>query len=142
MVSYENSVVINVSPSEVFAYANEPATVPDWLVGMVEVRDVVGTGAGQQYEWTFKMVGVQLRGQNVIVDYIANECATHQSIGMITSSWTNIVEPHEDGAKLTIKVEYSLPVLVLGKLAEHLVVRRNERSLSASLLNVKDTLEG
>jgi len=142
MVSYENSIVIEASPNEVFAYVNEPATVPDWLVGMFEVREVIGAGAGQQYEWTFKMAGVQLRGQNVIVDYIANECATHQSIGMLSSSWTNIVEPHEGGTKLTIKVEYSLPVPVLGKLAEHLIVRRNERSLSASLLNAKEILEG
>ena len=105
MVSYENSIVIEASPNEVFAYVKEPATVPDWLVGMFEVREVIGAGAGQQYEWTFKMAGVQLRGQNVIVDYIANECATHQSIGMLSSSWTNIVEPHEGGTKLTIKVE-------------------------------------
>jgi carbon monoxide dehydrogenase subunit G len=142
MVSYENSIVINASRSEVFAYANEPATLPDWLVGMFEVREVIGTGAGQQYEWTFKMAGVQLRGQNVVVDYIADECATHQGIGMMSSSWTNLVEPHEDGAKLTIKVEYSIPVPVLGKLAERLIVSRNERALQSSLLNLKETLEG
>ena len=142
MVNYENSIVIHASASEVFAYVNEPTTIPDWIVGMIEVRNVVGTGAGQQYEWTFKMVGIQLRGQTVVVDYILNQCSTHQTIGMISSSWTTTIEPHEDGAKLNIKIEYTLPVPVLGKLAEHLTVRRNARDLDSSLLNIKEALEG
>lgn len=141
MISYESSMVINAPASAVFRYVNEPTTLPEWLTGMIDIRDVIGTGEGQQYEWTFTMVGIQLRGMNVVVEYVVNERATHQSIGMVTSSWTNIVEPQPGGAKLTIAIEYSLPVPVLGKLAEKMVVRRNARDLDSSLLNVKETLE-
>lgn len=141
MASHKNSIVIKAPLNEVFAYVNEPTTLPDWMVGMIEVRNVIGTGEGLQYDWTFKMVGVQLRGQNVVVEYVENECATHQGIGMISSNWTNIVAPHEDGTELTIDVDYTMPVPVLGKLAEHLTVRRNERGIQFSLLNVKEILE-
>jgi len=142
MISYNNSIVINAPVSEVFTYVNELTTMPDWLTGLVEVRNVIGTGEGQQCEWTFKLVGVQLRGQAVTVDCVANERCTHQSIGMFSSTWKQIVEPHEDGTKLIIEVEYALPLPVLGKLAEHLTVRRMARDLDSSLLNIKEALEG
>lgn len=142
MIAYDDSIVIEAPVSEVFAYVNELSTMPDWLTGLVEVRNVIGTGVGQQCEWTFKMIGVQLRGAAVVVDCVPNEWCTHQSIGMLSSDWTNIVEPHEDGTKLTVEVEYTLPGAVLGKLAEHLTVRRMKRDLRSSLLNVKDMLEG
>ena len=54
---------------------------------------------------------------------------------------THIVQPHEDGTKLIIEVEYSLPLLVLGKLGERLTVRRMARDLDSSLLNIKEALE-
>jgi uncharacterized membrane protein len=141
MASHENSIVINAPVSDVFAYVNAPATIPDWMTGMIEVRNVIGSGAGEQYDWTYKMVGVHVRGQNVVVEHIPNERATHQGIGMLSSTWTNIVEPHDGGTKLTIQLEYTIPVPVLGKLAEHLTIRRNDRDFKTSLLNLKETLE-
>ena len=142
MASYEGSIVINAPVSEVFEYVNAPATLADWMTGMIEVRNVIGSGAGLQWDWTYKMVGIHVRGQSVIVDHIPNERATHQGIGMLTADWTNIVEPHDGGTKLTMKLEYTIPVPVLGKLAEHLTIRRNARELETSLLNLKETLEG
>jgi len=142
MIDYADSIVIEAPVTEVFAYVNDLSTMPDWLLGLVEVRDVIGTGEGQQCDFTFKMIGVQLRGSAVVVDCVPNERCTHQSIGMLSADWTNIVEPHEDGTKLTVEVEYTLPGAVLGKLAEHLTIRRMKRDLRSSLLNVKDMLEG
>jgi uncharacterized membrane protein len=142
MAWHKNSIVVDAPLYDVFAYVNEPSTLPDWMVGMIEIRNVLGTGEGQQYDWTFKMVGIQLRGQNVVVEYVPNERAAHQGIGMIQSLWTNTVEADGDGTKLTIEVEYTIPVPVLGKLAESLTVRRNERDLRSSLLNLKEKLEG
>lgn len=141
MISYDNSIVINAPVGEVFTYANELASMPDWLTGLVEVRKVIGTGLGQQCEWMFNLAGVHLHGQAVVVEYVENRRCTHQSIGMFKSDWTHIVEPHEEGTKLIIEVEYSLPLLVLGKLGERLTVRRMARDLDSSLLNLKEALE-
>jgi uncharacterized membrane protein len=141
LASYENSIAIEAPLGAVFAYVNDPTKFPDWVHGMVEVRNVIGSGEGQQYEWTFKMIGMQFHGQSIAVNYVEDECAAYQSIGMIESLWTNIVEPHDGGTTLTIKVEYSIPAPVLGKLAEQLTLRRNKRGLDASLLNAKEVLE-
>ena len=141
MATVKESTVINAPPDRVFAYVTEPATMSEWLAKMVEVRNVVGTGEGQQYEWTYKYVGLLLRGQSVVVQHVPNALAVTQSIGTIASTWTFNIEPHEEGTNLTIEVEYSVPIPVLGKIAEHIAVRRDARDLETSLTNVKETLE-
>ncbi|MBW2188076.1 MAG: hypothetical protein JRG93_00605 [Deltaproteobacteria bacterium] len=66
----------------------------------------------------------------------------HQTIGTINSVWTFKFEPHDEGTSLTLEVEYSIPIPVLGKLAERLVLRRDKRTLDFALTNVKELLEG
>ena len=41
-----------------------------------------------------------------------------------------------------MEVDYTIPVPVLGKLAEKLVLKRNERESEMNLQNVKERLEG
>ncbi len=140
MVCLKKSAVINAPTDRVFAYVTEPATMSEWLPSMVEVRDIIGTGAGQQYGWTYKYVGLLLRGQSTVVEYVPNEISVTQSIGTIGSIWTVGVEPHEEGTTLTIEIEYDIPIPVLDKLAERGVVRRDTRSLELALTNVKEML--
>lgn len=141
MALLSKSAVIHAAPERVFAYVTKPLALPEWLPSMVEVRNIVGTGAGQQYEWTYKMAGLLLHRQSTVVEYLPNQCAVHQSIGSIGSDWTMAVAPHEEGALLSIRVEYSVPVSVLGKLAERLAVRRDARDFALAFDNIKETLE-
>lgn len=133
--------MIDAPVEDVFDFVNDPLNLPEWMIGMIEIRDPTGSGEGLQYEWTYKMGGLQLRGQNIVVEYVRNETATHQSIGMVESLWTNILRPHDGGTELTIEVQYMIPLVVLGKLAEHLTLRRNEREMKLSLLTLKEILE-
>ncbi|MBW2215198.1 MAG: SRPBCC family protein [Deltaproteobacteria bacterium] len=142
MVALKKSLVINAPAERVFAYVTEPTTMPDWFPGGVEARNVVGSGEGQQYEWTHKYVGILLRGQTTVVEHVPNKHSVHQSIGTIRSVWKFSVEPHEEGTTLTIEIEYDIPVPVLGKLVERAVVGRDARDLEMGLINVKETLLG
>jgi carbon monoxide dehydrogenase subunit G len=141
MASWKKSVFIDASPDQVFAYVDDPSKLVEWLPGMMEVHDVIGSGAGQQHEWTYKMAGVKLRGQAVVVEHILNTSAVHQTVGMIHSTFAYSVEPHDEGTRLSLDVEYTVPIPVLGKLAERLVIARNARELALALTNVKETLE-
>lgn len=142
MISYRDSIFIHAPVTEVYSYVNDLSTMPEWLTGLVDVHNLVGDGEGQQCEWTFKLVGITLRGEAVVIESVPDHRSVHQVIGMLHATWTSLVEPSEDGTKLSIDVEYALPGAVLGKLAEHLTVRRMSRDLHASLLNLKDLLEG
>jgi len=141
MASWKDSILIDASPDDVFAYVDDPRELPTWLPSMIEVRNVIGTGLGQQYEYTYKMAGILLRGQNIVVEYVPNERGLHQVIGMISALWDYSVEPHADGTVLNIQVEYSIPIPVLGRLAERLAIKQNAASFDLALINVKDVME-
>jgi hypothetical protein len=141
MAAWKNSIVIHASAKRVFAYVDDAENLVEWVSGMMEVHDITGCGAGQQQSWTYKMAGVHLHGEAVVVEHVPDSHAVHQTIGMIHSTFAYTVEPHEGGALLTVEVDYRIPIPVLGKLAERLVLARNARELELALINVKETVE-
>ena len=141
MASSKKSTVVRVPPEQVFAYVDEPEHLVEWLPGLMAVYEVIGSGAGQQMEWTHKMAGMRLHGQTVVVEHVPNKYAVHQLVGMLHGTFTYSVEACEAGTELTLEIEYSIPVPLLGRLAERLVIARNARELELALTNVKESLE-
>lgn len=141
MASHTNTIDIRAPLTRVFAYIADPRMLPDWMVGIKEVRNVIGSGEGAQYDWSYTMAGIPLRGQSVVVEYEENERTVHQGIGMIDSVWVGTVEPLDHGTRLTVDVEYTLPFFILGKLAESATVGRNDHDIRTSLAKVQAILE-
>jgi uncharacterized membrane protein len=141
MARAKRSININAPVDKVFAYIDDPTNGPEWMPSLTEVSDVSGSGVGQHYRWKWKMVGVPLAGESSVTEHVPNERVVSENKGGVTSTWMDILEPHGDGTTLTIDVDYTIPIPVLGKLAEKLVLKRNERELELALENVKDTLE-
>jgi len=141
LASWKNSAVIHSPADRVFAYVDDPANLPVWLPSIVEVRGVIGTGAGQQFEWTAKMAGLLLRGQTTVIEHVPNEHGVHQSIGTVHCTFGYTVEPNHEGTTLILEIDYSVPVPVLGRLAEHVLIKRNVREFELGLATIKETLE-
>ena len=141
MALWKNSIVIHTPPEEVFAYVDDPMTLVEWLPGLMAVFDVIGSGIGQQQEFTYKMAGVRLHGQAVIVEHVPNTRSVYQTVGMVHSDFGYSVEAHEEGTRLTLEVKYTVPIPVLGRQAERLVIARNAREFELALTNIKETLE-
>jgi len=141
MAKIQKSITINGPVDRVFAYVDDVMTSPEWLPSMMEVRDVTGSGVGQHYRWRYKMAGVPLNGESTVTEHIPNERRVTDSKGGVISTWTYTFEPHDGGTKLGIEIEYTIPVPVLGKLAEKLVLKRNEREADTAMENIKDKME-
>jgi carbon monoxide dehydrogenase subunit G len=141
MASIKRSIAIQSTPERILGYVTEPRTLAEWIPSMVETRNIIGGGEGQQYEWTYKMAGLLLRGQTTVVEYEPSTRAVHQSIGTVSSTWTTTLTPRDGWTDVTMEVEYTVPIPVLGKLAEQLAIRRDARDLEIALTNLKETLE-
>jgi uncharacterized protein YndB with AHSA1/START domain len=137
-----SSTNISAPVEKVFAYVTDPTNLGEWMVGITEVKDVTGSGVGQHHHWTYKMVGVPLHGETTISECVPNERWVTNSKGGVTSIFTFTFAPHEGGTKLNVDIDYTIPIPVLGKLAEQLVLKRNQRDMDVSLENIKDTMEG
>jgi len=141
MPTITNSINISAPVEKVFTYVTDPMNAPEWFVGMSEVSHVTGSGVGKHYHWKYSMIGIPLHGEGTIVEYLPNERMVIEGKGGVTSRITYRFESREGGTKLDAETEYTIPVPVLGKLAERLVLKRNRRESDMSMENIKERLE-
>ena len=142
MARVEGSIIINAPVEKVFAYLDDPANGLDFIPGITDIRDVTGLGVGQKWGWTYKMMGLSLKGEAEVTEYIRDKRCVVKTTGGILSIWTLTFIAKAGGASMRLAVEYSIPVPVLGKLAERLVLRLNQREAEFAIANLKERLEG
>lgn len=139
----ERSITINAPVEKVFKYIEDPMNTPDWLPSAMESTDVSGSGVGKHYRYSYKMAGVLLKGEATITEHIPNERIVLQAEGGgSTSTWSYSFKMHDGATMMKLDVEYTIPVPVLGKLAEQLVLKRNEREADLAMANLKEIMEG
>jgi len=87
------------------------------------------------------MAGIRLNGETERTEDIPNKRIVDKSKGAIQSTWTYSLEPHGDMTHLDLDVDYTIPIPVVGKVAEKFVLRLNEREAEMDAQNLKDRLE-
>ena len=142
MARVERSITINAPVEKVFAYIADPTNELESIPSITDIRNVKGEGVGQTYEWTYKMIGIALRGKSEVVEYKPNERYVSKSGGGIVSTWTYSFKAETGGTHMNLVVDYTIPIPVLGKFAERLVLRQTEREADLSMATLKDRLEG
>lgn len=141
MEAIRKSIEIRASVNQVFAYLADPENDPQWVPSLMEVRNISGSGSELRYEWTYKMVGFKLDGETRTVEHVPNERMVMTTHGGVDSKWIYGLTPTAAGTRLDLSVEYEIPLPVLGKLAEKLVARANQRELEVAIHNLKDQCE-
>ena len=142
MAKVERSITINAPVEKVFNYLADPMAQLEWLPSMMDVKDVSGSGVGQHFRWTYKMAGVLLKGETTVTEHIPNERRVTQSKGGVTSTWIVNLETHDGGTIMGLDIEYTVPIPVIGKIAEKIVLKRNEREADLAMSNIKENMEG
>ena len=126
----------------VFAYVDDPATAMEWLPSMMGVRNISGTGIGARHEWTYRMAGLFLDGESTTIAHLPCERRVVRSRGGIDALWTFALEPRGEGTRLELTLEYNVPPALISRMAEQLVVRRNDREIGRAIKSIKDYCEG
>lgn len=142
MAEIKRSISINAPVEKVFAHIEDPVNFPEVWPSMVEVKDVeeLPTG-GRKFNWVYKMLGIHLEGTSETTEYVANQRIVTKGTGGVASTFVWEFLPEGEGTKLNVSIEYIVPVPVLGKLAEGLIVKLNEREADTLMANLKDRLE-
>lgn len=141
MAKVSRSIILKAPVDKVFQYISNPVNEMEFIPSITDIRDVQGQGVGDKYGWTYKMMGISLQGESEIIESVASKRYVNKSTGGIVSTWTWTFEPEGDGTRLGITVDYTIPVPVLGKVGERLVLRQTEREADYAMDNLKDILE-
>jgi uncharacterized membrane protein len=142
MARIEKTVTIKVPVDKAFSYITSPMNQLEWMPSITDVRDVSGLGKGQRFDWTYKMMGMHLKGQTEVTEFVANQRFVLKTTGGIASTWIWTFMAETNKTQLKLLIEYTVPMPVLGKIAELLVLRQNEREADLAMTNIKARLEG
>ena len=142
MVKTEKNITIKAPVEKVFSYISEPTSLPEIWPSLVEIKDVKPLpNGGHSNRWVYKMAGVRLEGSSEDIEFTPNQRLVSKTKGGADSTQTWIFEPEADGTKVTFEVGYTVPIPVLGKLAEAIIVKMNDREGDLILTNLKARME-
>lgn len=141
MAKYEGSIQINASPKKVWDYLTVTEKTPEWIPNLAEVKNIKGAGVGKTWDWAFSMAGIPLKGKTEVVEQEPEKKEVAKIKGGIECTWTTTLDKVEKGTKVHMAIEYKIPVPVVGKIAEKVLVKMNKNSFDAMLQNVKELIE-
>jgi hypothetical protein len=109
---------------------------------MVEAKDVQRLpNGGNKFRWVYKMAGMSFEGESEDTEVVPNERVVSKTEGGIESEITWAFQPENGGSNVTFEGEYTVPIPLLGKLAEAFIVKLNENEAEAILANLKSRME-
>jgi len=128
MAKIDKEVWINAPIEKVFGYVSEPSNLPEFWPSLIELKDVQPLpNGGYRARWEYKMLGLRLEGTAEYSQIVPNRLVAIETKGGIKSaiSWT--FRSWEDRTRVTLTIEYKVPVPLLGKLAEAIIVKMNDQ---------------
>jgi len=136
------SMSIKSPVEKIFNYISEPTNPPEIWPSLIEIKDVQRLPDGKtKNRWVYKMAGIRLEGTSDGVESVPNQRIVSKTKGGVESTQTWTFQPEGDGTKVTFEVEYTVPIPVLGKLAEAIIVKMNEHEGEVILANLKTRME-
>jgi len=142
MVKITKSTIIHAPVEKVFNYQSDPTNLPEIWPSMVAIKNVrPSASGGKDFDWVYKMAGMHFDGASETTEQIANQRLVTRSVKGIDSTFIWTYTSEESGTRLSLEVEYNVPIPLLGKLAEAFIVKQNEHEADVMLANLKDRME-
>ncbi len=143
MKTIKRILEIKAPVQRVYDFLAQPSNLPGIWPHMQSVSNVVDGIAGtHDFDWEFKMGGLTFKGRAKVEEARPGKLVRYRNQGGIPSTFLWTYEGlNGSGTRLTLDVEYTIPTPILGKIAEVIVVKMNERDLDTMLANLKDIVE-
>ena len=145
MAHIEKSVIINAPLEKVFHYTANPATMHEWISGLIESRDLPDgpVSVGTTWIQVIRLAGknIEMRRQVTVYEPPHKLVWEGDMVGG-KATFINTFEPVNDKTKFTIIMDYTLPGSFMGQFADKLLVERiADRDVAHNTVTLKTILE-
>jgi len=124
----EKEVTVTAPIEKVFSYISEPSNLPEFWPSLIEIKDVQSLpNGGYSGRWVYKMAGMRFEGTAEYTTIIPNQWFVIETRGGIMSTITWTLRSKDNITRVTLTIEYNIPIPLFGKLAESIIVRWNEQ---------------
>jgi len=141
MVKIIRSIIIKAPLDKVFNYLSNPDSLLEWHPNITHVRNITGKKERAQWTWDYKMMGISFTGKARVIGYLEYDNIRMETTGEIESSWIFNFRSQAGGTRLNFEIDYTIPLPVLERVNELLIIQRNERVIEMALANIKERME-
>jgi len=142
MAQISKAIRIEASVEMVFDFMAEPGNLLEIWPSLLEVKDIQPLpNGGYAYCWTYKMAGMRFKGQATCTEYAKDRQIAYQNQSGIASRFIWTYMPEEQGTKLGVNIDYTIPGAAISRLAEPVILKMNEHEVDTLLANLKVRLE-
>ena len=142
MTKLVKSIMVNAPAAKIFDYMNNPNNLPEFWPSIVDVKDIERLpNGGTRFKLTYKMGGIKLDLVSEDIEVVPNQRVVTRTSGGIESQVTFTYEENGTATKVTAEDEYKVPIPVIGKLAEAVIIKMNEQEAVTVLANLKLRME-
>lgn len=142
MIRIDKEVIVSSSLEAVFDYVQNPLNWLEIWPGLLQIDDLKPlTGGGYTGRYQYKMAGMVFQGKGVFTEYIPNRWFVVTTKGSVQSTITCTFRTIEElNTRITLTIEYEVPIPLLGKLAEYIIMKMNDQEADLVLANLKTRL--
>ena len=142
MIVVDKEVMVDAPIEKVYDYVSDPSNMVKYWPSVMETKDLKPLpNGGYRARWVYKMAGIRLKGTGEHTEVVPNQYLVIETKGGVRSKifWT--FRSWEDATKVTLTVEYKMPIPLLAELAEVIVAKMNDREGDLIMANLKVILE-
>ena len=140
MATIKRNFFVKASQEQTFAFLADHANDSKWLPGLTDARNFSGEGADYRWKMTYKMVGMSFNVAGQVTEHDPPRRHVAETRSGMVSTWDWTLEPEGDGTRVSLKMEYTIPVVALGKLAEKILFKQNEKAADEGMANLQRIL--
>lgn len=134
-------IIINAPVNKVYSYLRNPINAVEWWPSITDIRDVKEVDGKHHYDFSYKMLGMNIEGSTIRVQDIPNKELKAVSKTGIESTLHWQFEELNESTRVIFKVDYHVPILLLGRLAERIITSSNANEAKLVMQNIKLRLE-
>jgi len=138
MTTVDKEVWLEAPIERIFSYINEPSNHPEYWPSLMEVNNVKSLpNGGYSFRWAYKMLGRRFAGTAECTEILPNQLLIFKTTGGIKSTiwWT--FRSRNNKTRVTFTAEYKVPIPLLGKLAEAIIVKMNDHEGDLIMSNLQ-----
>ncbi len=144
MPTLENSISIAAPIEQVFHVACDIEHIPEWFVGSSEFSNVNQTAnmRDSTWDWNYRILGWRFKGQARLVECSEPHRSATAIEGDVAARFVWNYRPQDGETLVESRVDYAVPMGLIGRLADALRARRTfAKNLQRSLENLKRACE-
>ncbi len=142
MAKADKEVWVKAPIEKIFGYIKEPSNWPEFWPSLVEIKDIqLLPNGGHSGRWVYKMLGMRFEGTGECTQIVPHQFLVIETKGGIRSTIAWTFRFWENKTRVTLTIEYKVPIPLLGKLAEAIIQKMNEQEGDLIVANLQAILE-